>query len=162
LIRGLEDIIAGHHTPKPQHAVVSPEQVREIFKRVASQLVRAGWVKRYEYTAEAGHELVWEPVGAQHALFLKDLSEKFALADFDLRPLYFYQACMGMPAPAGTSFPSIAREVCDFWLSCVRELELEGDGDGLLGLVQMVTHWGPDAASSGYFARVGDLESSRD
>lgn len=127
---------------------MSPDQVRLTFERVAYQLVRAGWLKSYGFTSGIGHHLTWRPAGAQNALFLKDLSETFGLADFDNRPLHFHMACKGVKAPPGTSFPTIATEVGAFWLSCVNQLGLDHDGDGLLGLVHIVTSWGPDAESS--------------
>ena len=127
---------------------MTPDLVRSTFERVAYQLVWAGWLKSYCFTEEMGHLLIWQPEGAQKALFLKDLSDHFGLADFDNRPYHFHMACKGMKAPPGTSFPIIATEVGAFWLSCVRQLGLENDGDGLLGLVHMVTSWGPESESS--------------
>jgi hypothetical protein len=127
---------------------MSPDQVRIIFERVAYQMVLAGWLKGYAFTAGVGHELTWRAEGAQKALLLKDLGEKYRLSEDDLSPLYFQMACKGMRLPDGVSFPVIDIEVSAFWLLCVGELGLEGDGDGLLALVHIVTGWGPDAASS--------------
>lgn len=127
---------------------MSPEQVRVIFERVAYQMVVAGWLKGYAFTAGVGHELTWRTEGAQKAMLLKDLGEKYRLAEDDLSPLYFQMACKGMSVPDGVSFPPIDIEVSAFWLLCVGELGLEGDGDGLLALIHIVTSWGPDAQSS--------------
>jgi hypothetical protein len=127
---------------------MSPDQVRVIFERVAYQMVVAGWLRRYAFTAGVGHELTWRTEGAQKAMLLKDLGERYHLAEDDLSPLHFQMACKGMNLPAGVSFPSIDIEVSAFWLLCVGELGLESDGDGMLALVHIVTGWGPDAASS--------------
>lgn len=127
---------------------MSPDQVRVIFERVAYQLVAAGWLKGYAFTGGVGHELVWRAEGAQKALLLKDLSEKFSLMDFDNAPVFFHMACKGMSVPDGIVFPSIDIEVSAFWLLCVGELGLEGDADGMLGLVHLVTGWGPEAETS--------------
>lgn len=127
---------------------MSPDQVRVIFERVAYQMVVAGWLKRYAFTAGVGHELTWRTEGAQKAMLLRDLGEKYHLAEDDLSPLYFQMACKGMSLPAGVSFPPIDIEVSAFWLLCVGELGLEGDGDGLLALVHIVTSWGVNAESS--------------
>lgn len=127
---------------------MSPDQVRVIFERVAYQMVVAGWLKRYAFTAGVGHELTWRTEGAQKAILLKDLGEKYHLTEDDLSSLYFQMACKGMPLPEGVSFPPIDIEVSAFWLLCVGELGLEGDGDGLLALIHIVTSWGADAESS--------------
>lgn len=127
---------------------MSPNQVRVIFERVAYQMVLAGWLKGYGFTAGVGHELVWRKEGAQKAILLRDLGEKFSLADDDQSPLYFQMACKGIKLPQGILFPAIDIEVSAFWLLCVGELGLEGDGDGLLGMVHLVTGWGPDAETS--------------
>ncbi len=127
---------------------MTPDQVRVIFERVAYQMVVAGWLKGYGFTAGVGHELVWRAEGAQKALLLKDLSEKFSLTEDDNSPLYFHMACKGLDLLPGIAFPAIGIEVSAFWLLCVGELGLEGDADGLLAMVHVVTGWGPDAGSS--------------
>lgn len=127
---------------------MTPEQVRVIFERVAYRMVAAGWLEGYGFTAGAGHELVWRPDGAQNALLLRDLSDRFDLAEDDDTPLYFHMACKGMGLPPGIGFPPIEIEVSAFWLLCVGALGLEGDADGLLAMVHIVTGWGPDAGSS--------------
>ena len=127
---------------------MSPDQVRVIFERVAYQMVLAGWLKGYGFTAGVGHELVWRAEGAQKALLLKDLSEKFALTEEDNSPLFFHMACKGLGLPPGVAFPPIGIEVSAFWLLCVGELGLEGDADCLLAMVHVVSSWGPEAGSS--------------
>ncbi|MEO5916579.1 MAG: hypothetical protein ABIS50_20250 [Luteolibacter sp.] len=127
---------------------MSPDQVRVIFERVAYRMVLAGWLKGYRFTAGIGHELIWRTEGAQNALLLKDLSEKYRLTDDDQSPLYFQMACKGMSLPDGISFPVIDIEVSEFWQLCVGELGLEGDNDGLLAMVHIVTSWGPESDAS--------------
>lgn len=127
---------------------MNPDQVRVIFERVAYHMVLADWLKSYSFTGGIGHQLVWRADGAQKSLLLKDLSEKFGLADFDNYPLYFHLACKGMSVPPGIAFAPIDIEVSAFWLLCAGELHLEGDGDGLLGLVHLVASWGPEAETS--------------
>jgi len=127
---------------------MSPDEVRVIFERVSYRMVAAGWLKGYGFTGGIGHELVWRAEGAQRALLLRDLCDKFLLTEDDNSPLYFHMACKGMNLPDGISFPSIDIEVTAFWLLCVGELGLEGDGDGLLGMVHIVNSWGPDAETS--------------
>jgi hypothetical protein len=127
---------------------MDPDQVRVIFERVAYQMVLAGWLKGYGFTAGVGHDLVWRTEGAQKALLLKDLSEKFALTEDDNSPLFFHMACKGLELPVGIAFPPIEIEVSAFWLLCVGELGLEGDADGLLAMVHIVTSWGPEAETS--------------
>lgn len=124
------------------------DEVRVIFERVAYQMVLAGWLKSYRFTAGIGHELEWRNVGAQKALLLKDLSDKFSLTEDDGSPLYFHMACKGISLPDGIVFLPIDIEVSTFWLLCVSELRLDGDGDGLLGMVHLVTSWGPEAENS--------------
>jgi hypothetical protein len=123
---------------------MEPDQVRVIFERVAYQMVLAGWLKGYGFTAGIGHDLVWRTEGAQKAILLKDVAEKFALTEDDNSPLFFHMACKGMALPEGVAFPQIDIEVSAFWLLCVSELGLEGDADGLLALVHIVTSWGPE------------------
>lgn len=127
---------------------MSPDEVRVIFERVCYKMVVAGWLQGYGFTAGSGHELVWRREGAQKAMLLKDLGERFRLAEFDNYPLYFQLACKGMKVPDGIVFPPIDIEVSAFWMLCVGELDLEGDGDGLLGMMHIVTGWGPCAVSS--------------
>lgn len=127
---------------------MTPDHVRVIFERVAYQMVVAGWLKGYGFTAGVGHDLVWRTGGSQKALLLKDLSEKFALTEDDNAPQYFHMACKGLDLPPGITLPPIGIEVSAFWLLCVGELGLEGDADGLLAMVHVVTGWGPDAGSS--------------
>lgn len=127
---------------------MTPDQVRVIFERVAYQMVLAGWLKGYGFTGGIGHELVWRTEGAQKALLLKDLAEKYRLTDDDLSPLYFQMASKGMALPTGIAFPNLDIESSAFWLLCVEELGLDGDGDGLLALAHIVTGWGPDAETS--------------
>lgn len=127
---------------------MSPDQVRVIFERVAYRMVLAGWLKGYCFTAGIGHQLLWHADGAQKALLLKDLAEKFGLTDYDELPVYFHMACKGVGAPPDISFPRIDIEVSAFWLLCVSELELEEDADGLLAVVHIVTGWGPEADTS--------------
>src|SRR6186997_1470451 len=104
------------------------DEVRVIFERVAYQMVLAGWLKSYCFTAGIGHELEWRAVGAQKALLLKDLSDKFSLTEDDGSPLYFHMACKGISLPDGIVFLPIDIEVSTFWLLCVSELRLDGDG----------------------------------
>lgn len=127
---------------------MNPEEVRVIFERVAYRMVVARWLKGYSFTGGIGHELVWRAEGAQKALLLKDLSEKFALADDDHSPRYFDMACKGMSLPQAIAFPPLDIEATAFWLRCVGELGLQGDDDGLLGMVHLVTSWGPEAKTS--------------
>ncbi|MES2921525.1 MAG: hypothetical protein V4819_08265 [Verrucomicrobiota bacterium] len=127
---------------------MTPDQVRVIFERVAYQMVIAGWLKGYGFTAGVGHQLIWRAEGAQKALLLKDLSDNFTLTEDDNSPLYFHMACKGLGLPHGIAFPPIEIEVSAFWLLCVGELGLEGDADGLLAMVHIVTSWGPDAGTS--------------
>ena len=127
---------------------MSPDQVRVIFERVAYHMVLADWLRSYSFTGGTGHQLVWRADGAQKALLLKDLSGKFGLTGHDNYPLYFHMACKGLSLPPGIDFPPIDIEVSAFWLLCVEELDLDDDGDGLLGLVHLVSGWGPEAASS--------------
>ena len=124
---------------------MSPDQVRVIFERVAYRMVVAGWLKSYGFTAGVGHQVKWRPEGAQKAMFLRDLSLKFGLVDYDNSPLHFHMACKGLKLPLDVSFPPIDIEVSAFWLLCVGELGLDDDGDGLLGMVHIVTSWGPGA-----------------
>jgi hypothetical protein len=126
---------------------MSPDEVRVIFERVAYRMVAAGWLKGYSFTAGVGHELTWRAEGAQKALLLKDLSDRFRLAEDDDTPLYFHLACKGLSLPEGIKFPVIEIEVCAFWLLCVDELGLDNDGDGLLAMVHIVTSWGPETES---------------
>ena len=127
---------------------MSPNQVRVVFEQVAYQMVLAGWLKSYAFTAGIGHQLVWRTEGAQKAILLKDVGEKFKLTDHDQAPLYFQMACKGMRLPPGIGFPTIDLEVAAFWQLCVGELGLEADGDGMLGMVHLVTGWGPEAETS--------------
>jgi hypothetical protein len=127
---------------------MTPDQVRVIFERVAYQMVLAGWLRGYGFTGGIGHELVWKTEGAQKALLLKDLAEKHGLTDNDLAPLYFQMACKGMALPTGFAFPGLDIEASAFWLLSIEELGLDGDGDGLLALVHIVTGWGPEADTS--------------
>ncbi|MES2437531.1 MAG: hypothetical protein V4584_00600 [Verrucomicrobiota bacterium] len=115
---------------------------------MAYHMVLAGWLKGYGFTAGVGHQLVWRTEGAQKALLLKDLAEKYHLTADDLAPLHFQTVCKGAALPLGISFPPIDIEVSAFWLLCVAELHLEGDGDGMLALVHIVSSWGPEADSS--------------
>lgn len=131
---------------------MTPDQVRVIFERVAYHMVVAGWLSGYCFTAGIGHQLVWQKEGAQKALLLKELSERFNLMDYDSAPLYFHMACKGMTFPHGNPFPPIEPEVSAFWLRCIDELGLEGDQDGLLGMVHLVTNWGPDMEDSSQMA----------
>jgi hypothetical protein len=133
---------------------MSPDQVRVIFERVAYQMVLAGWLKGYSFTGGIGHELTWRTEGAQKAMLLKDLGDKYHLTEDDLSPHYFQMACKGMKLPPGIAFPPIDIEVSAFWLLCVGELGLEGDSDGMLGLVHIVTSWGPEAESSSQFTEL--------
>ncbi|MES2661191.1 MAG: hypothetical protein V4689_21405 [Verrucomicrobiota bacterium] len=127
---------------------MSPDQVRVIFERVAYHMVVAAWLNAYSFTSGVGYQLVWRTEGAQKALLLKDLGEKFGLTDDDEAPLHFHTACKGMKLPDGIVFQPIDIEVSAFWLLCINELGLEGDGDGILGMVHIVSSWGPDAESS--------------
>ena len=127
---------------------MDPDQVRIIFERVAYRMVLACWLKGYCFIGGVGHQLVWRTEGAQKALLLKDLSERFGLVDFDELPVLFHMACKGMETPPDISFPPIEIEVSAFWLLCVSELDLENDGDGLLAMVHIVTGWGPEADTS--------------
>ena len=127
---------------------MSPDQVRIIFERVAYKMVLAGWLNSYTFAAGIGHQLVWRADGAQKALLLKDLSEKFSLAKYDELPLFFHMACKGMNTPADVPMPPVDIEVSAFWLLCISELGLDGDGDGQLALVHLVTSWGPEADTS--------------
>ena len=131
---------------------MTPDQVRVIFERVAYQMVLAGWLKGYGFTAGIGHEVVWRPEGAQKALLLKDVSDKFVLTEDDNSPTFFHMACKGMALPPGIVFPPIDIEVTAFWLLSVDELHLNGDADGLLAMVHIVTSWGPEAANPGQAA----------
>ncbi len=123
---------------------MTPDHVRVIFERVAYQMVLAGWLKGYSFTAGIGHRLTWRPDGAQKALLLRDLAAKFKLADSDNAPLHFHKACIGEKLPLDVTFPEISVEVSAFWFLCVEELGLADDGDGLLGMVHLVTSWGPN------------------
>lgn len=127
---------------------MSPNQVRVVFERVAYQMVLAGWLRGYAFTAGIGHELVWRTEGAQKALLLKDLGQRYRLTDDDQSPLYFQMACKGIKLPPGILFPTIDIETSAFWQLCVGELDLDGDGDGLLGMVHIVTGWGPESENS--------------
>lgn len=127
---------------------MNPDQVRVVFERVAYHMVLAGWLKSYAFTAGIGHELVWQADGAQKALLLKDLSDQFHLADCDESPAHFHMACMGRDTRSGVFVPELRTQVSAFWLRCVNELDLDGDGDGQLALVHLVTHWGPEAETS--------------
>ena len=127
---------------------MTPDEVRIIFERVAYQMVVAGWLKGYGFTAGLGHQLVWRTEGAQKALLLKDVADKFSLTDSDNAPLYFNMACKGIAPPEGVAFAPIDIETTAFWLLCVEELGLDADGDGLLAMVHLVTGWGPEAESS--------------
>lgn len=127
---------------------MTPDQVRVIFERVAYQMVMAGWLKGYAFTAGVGHELTWRTEGAQKAMLLKDLSDRFRLAENDLAPLYFQMACKGMKLPDGFFFTHLDIETTAFWMLCVGELKIDGDGDALLGMVHLVNGWGPEAATS--------------
>ena len=123
---------------------MTPDHVRVIFERVAYLMVLAGWLKGYSFTAGIGHRLTWRPEGAQKALLLRDLAAKFNLPDSDNAPLHFHMACRGEKLPLDVTFPEISLEVSAFWLLCVGELGLDDDGDGLLGMVHLVTSWGPN------------------
>ena len=129
---------------------MSPDQVRVIFERVAYRMVLAGWLKGYRFTGGIGHELSWQTEGAQKAVLLKHLTDQFGLADFDELPQFFHLACKGMDTPPDISFPPIDIEVSAFWLLCVAELGLENDADGLLGMVHIVSSWGPGPDSRGH------------
>ncbi len=124
---------------------MEPDQVRVIFERVAYQMVLAGWLKGYRFTAGIGHEVVWRTEGAQKALLLKEVAERFSLTESDNAPLDFNMACKGIKRPDGAAFPSIDIETSAFWLLCVGELNLDTDPDGMLAMVHLVTGWGPEA-----------------
>jgi len=124
---------------------MDPNQVRAIFERVAYQMVLAGWLKGYGFTAGIGHQVVWRTEGAQKALLLKEVSESFLLTESDNAPLDFNLVCKGMRPPDGAAFPPVDIETTAFWLLCVEELGLDSDADGLLAMVHLVTGWGPEA-----------------
>jgi hypothetical protein len=133
---------------------MSPDDVRVIFERVCYKMVIAGWLQSYGFTAGVGHQVTWRREGAQKAILLKDLGERFKLTEFDNYPLYFQLACKGIKGAEAIVFPPIPIETSAFWMLCVGELDLEGDGDGLLAMMHIVTSWGPGSSFS-------SLEDSR-
>lgn len=124
-------------------AAMNADQVREIFERVAFRMVEAHWLRGYRYIAGLGHEVMWLPEGAQKAVLLKDLGERYGLMDDDDAPCCFHLAAQGLAIPWEMTFPHISIEVSAFWLLCVGELKLGSDPDNLLGMMQIVAGWGP-------------------
>ena len=117
-----------------------------IFERVCYQMAVAGWLRRYGFEAGSGHFVVWTQQGSQKAVLLCDLGERYRLTEFDNYPFFFQSACLGMPPPV--FFEPILIETAAFWMLCVGELGLEADADGLLGMMHIVTSWGPGGAAA--------------
>jgi hypothetical protein len=112
-------------------------------------MVLAGWLKSYSFTGGKGHQVAWQIEGAQKALLLRDLSERFDLTSDDDFPNLFHLACKGAGSSSKIFDSTIDKEVSEFWLMCTAELSLEGDRDGQLAMVHLVTSWAPKPSHDG-------------
>ncbi len=117
------------------------------FERAAIRMVTAGWLTAYSVAPDGLHQLEWKREGAQNAMLLKDLGGKFGLRDGAGAAKHFHMACCRMKLPDGVDFPALDGEAREFWLRCVRDLDLENDHDGLNGMIHLVSGWLPDQPS---------------
>ena len=121
--------------------MIFTDKESSLYASVIKRMTLAGWLEGHQFIVSVGYKLRWSERGAQRAFLLKQIIQDHSLFKSEESVLRFNRRCL-------EKFSDIPNEELppadvDFWLTCMKELDLEKRPACLWPLVRVLNQWQP-------------------